>query len=284
MTEDQVRSPSTHMLARHCVFGIDFSGAADAGKNIWIAAGADEDGVLHIHKCFRAEALPNSGRERDRCLAALRELVAAEKTAAFGFDFPFGLPQELVPEADDWETFALAFPARYLDAEALRRECRRAAGGRELRRRTDSESKTPFSPYNLRLHRQTYYGIRDLLHPLVRDGLVSVLPMQHPAPDRPWVLEICPASTVKREGLPTSYKGKADGSKRAAREIVLRTLEGTGGLFIDSTTVRALVLDDPGGDALDSVIAAYAVMRALRDTAGLAPEDHDYRIEGYVYV
>jgi hypothetical protein len=213
----------------------------------------------------------------------VRELVAREKTAAFGLDFPFGLPRELVTEPA-WEAFALAFPERYPDAEAFRRECRAAAGGRELRRRTDSESKTPFSPYNLRLYRQTYYGVRDLLHPLVRDGLASVLPMQRPAPDWPWVLEICPASTVKREGLPTSYKGRADGPKRAAREIILRTLEGTGRLVVESEPSRALILDDPGGDALDSVIAAYAVLRALRDPAGLTTEDRDYRIEGYVYV
>jgi hypothetical protein len=265
------------------VYGIDFSGARDAGKKIWIAAGSVVDGTLQIHDCYRAEALPNSGRGRDRCLAALRELVAAEKTAVFGFDFPFGLPQELATEPD-WETFALAFPARYRDAEAFRRECQVTAGGRELRRRTDWESRTPFSPYNLRLYRQTFYGIRDLLHPLVRDRVASVLPMQRPAPDRPWVLEICPASTVKREGLPTSYKGKASGSRRAARETILGTLEGTGALVVEPETLRTLILDDRGGDALDSVIAAYAVTRALREPAGLVTEEHDYRIEGYVYV
>jgi integrase len=259
------------------------SGGAKGGKKIWVAAGAVVDGVLHIQECYRAEALPSSGRERDRCLAAVWKLVAAEKTAAFGFDFPFGLPRELVAELD-WETFTLAFPTRYRDAEAFRRECRAAAGAGELRRRTDSESKTPFSPYNLRLYRQTYYGIRDLLHPLVRDRLASVLPMQRPAPDRPWVLEICPASTVKREGLPTSFKGKAHGSRRAAREIILGSLERTGRLVVESKMLRALVLDDSGGDALDSIIAAFAVVRALRDPAGLVSANQDYRIEGYVYV
>lgn len=120
--------------------------------------------------------------------------------------------------------------------------------------------------------------------PLVRDGLASVLPMQHPAPDRPWVLEICPASTVKREGLPTSCKGKADGPRRVAREVILRTLEGTGRLVVESEPLRALILDDPGGDALDGLIAAYAVFRALWEPAGLVTGDGDCRIEGYVYV
>ena len=104
-------------LVRRRIFGVDFSGARDAGKKVWIAAGAVVNDVLHIQECYRAEALPNSGRERDRCLASLRELVTREKTAVFGFDFPFGLPQELVPETNDWEAFALAFPERYPDAE-----------------------------------------------------------------------------------------------------------------------------------------------------------------------
>jgi hypothetical protein len=51
------------------------------------------------------------------------------------------------------------------------------------------------------LFRQTCFGIRSVLAPLVRDGLVSVVPMQRPAADKPWLLEICPASTLKARNL-----------------------------------------------------------------------------------
>ncbi len=95
----------------------------------------------------------------------------------FGFDFPFGLPAALVSESS-WETFVLRFPDRYPDVTGFRQARREAAGGREWKRRTDLESKTPFSPYNLRLFRQTYYGIRDLLHPMIAAGLASVVTVQ----------------------------------------------------------------------------------------------------------
>ncbi len=49
--------------------------------------------------------------------------------------------------------------------------------------------------------------------------------------------------------------------------------------------IRELVVDDAGGDALDSVIAAVATGRALRDqSSALAGDEDPYRIEGYVYV
>jgi hypothetical protein len=46
-----------------------------------------------------------------------------------------------------------------------------------------------------------------------------------------------------------------------------------------------MILDDPGGDALDSVIAAFAVFRTLRNPAGVvAMWDSLYTLEGCVYV
>ena len=57
------------------------------------------------------------------------------------------------------------------------------------------------SIFRLRLYRQTYFGIRDVLYPLARDQQVCVLPMQSVLPDRAWILKICPASTLKRENL-----------------------------------------------------------------------------------
>lgn len=141
-----------------------------------------------------------------------------------------------------------------------------------------------FVPYNLRLYRQTYFGLRDVLYPLVRDGRASVLPMQRAQPDRAWLLEICPASTLKREGMYWPYKGKMD-EHRTARASILERLEATGTLSIPAPAVRSAVLEDRGGDALDSVIAALAAFRALRAPAFPGVEGNDaYVLEGYVYV
>jgi hypothetical protein len=273
-------------LPRHPdrVYGVDFSGAKDAGKRIWIAGGAIEGATLRIDECYRADGLPGSGSSRSRCLAALRDLVGRENAGVFGLDFPFGLPQRLVGQAG-WEAFVLSFPQDYPSPDEFRQRCRDAAGGRELRRVTDRESKTPFSPYNLRLYRQTYFGIRDVLHPLVRNHLACVLPTQRMLPGRPWVLEICPASTLKHCGLylPGYKRGGDEGY--AARERILEGMEATGALCSLPSDLRTVVLSDRGGDALDSVIAALATFRALRDPALLVVEGGTaYALEGYVYV
>lgn len=270
------------MAPPRVIHGVDFSGAVDAGRKIWIASGVIEGSALRIEACRSAETLPGSGRNRGRCLKALRDFIGEQQGCSFGFDFPFGLPRALVKEKS-WKDFVLAFARRYATPEKFRAACYGAAGGFELRRVTDLESRTPFSPYNLRLYRQTYFGIRDLLGPLVRDRLTCVLPMQKRLPGRPWLLEICPASVLKRKRLYQPYKGNGQ-ARRAARARILRGIE-EGGLSIPAPALRSLIVKDRDGDALDSVIAAFATFRTVSDPASLAARGNDaYALEGYVYV
>jgi len=265
------------------VYGVDFSGAQDAGKRIWIAGSTVEGGALRIDECRRGDDLPGSGKSRDACLNALREFIRGQKASAFGLDFPFGLPRSLVRQTV-WDAFVLSFPGEYPNPDRFRRTCREAAGGRELKRATDREARTPFSAYNLRLYRQTYYGIRDVLHPLVRDRQACVLPMQKTVVDRPWILEICPASTLKQAGLYVSYKGRM-AKHRTARAHILEQLEGRDALSVPTASLRSTLLDDRGGDALDSVIGALATLRALCSPDLLAVgNESPYSVEGYVYV
>jgi hypothetical protein len=159
--------------------------------------------------------------------------------------------------------------------------CTAASGGRELKRFTDIEAKTPFSPYNLRLFRQIYFGIREVLGPLLRNNAVCVLPVQRALPDRAWLLEICPASTLKREHLSIPYKGRGE-KKRTARVKILEGIKKTGGLKIRKSALRSKILEDRDGDALDSVIAALATFRALKN--GFAfDKNAPYALEGWVY-
>src|SRR5512136_3120761 len=123
------------------IYGIDFSGAKDAGNKIWIAKCVPVGESLLIKECFRARDLPNSGKRVETCLPALVELIKSNQNAVFGFDFPFGLPAPLVKEMT-WEQFVLAFPKKYKSPEAFRGACRQAKKGGELKRQTDRESHT----------------------------------------------------------------------------------------------------------------------------------------------
>ncbi|NQT83712.1 DUF429 domain-containing protein [bacterium] len=267
-------------LARHApdnirrVHGVDFSGAKDACKRIWIASGEVRDGRLEIQECFAAQYLPGSGRDREQCLRALRDFIERHNASVFGIDFPFGLPRELVKNVK-WERFVRSFAGAYPDPETFREACLRGGEGAELKRITDIESQSPFSPYNLRLYRQTYYGIAQVLAPLVRRGLVRVPPMQKATPGKPWILEVCPASTLKRLGLYVSYKGRT-AKKRAARAKILKRLEKLGMTYKKAEPLRSSVLSNASGDALDSVIIAFAVSRLLR-------KPDQCTIEGYIY-
>ena len=165
------------MTKIQAIYGIDFSGARDAGNKIWITKGISDGETLIIEDCFRARDLPTSGKDIKVCLAAIGNLIKSSQNAVFGFDFPFGLPISLVRE-NSWEEFILGFPKNYKNPEELRKTCRKAFNGRELKRETDRESHTPFSPYNLRLFRQTYFGISSILRSLVIGDHARILPIQ----------------------------------------------------------------------------------------------------------
>jgi hypothetical protein len=265
------------------VFGIDFSGAAKAGRKIWIASGVIDGETLRFESCQRAAQLPNSGRDLERALGALVAFITQQGPCIVGFDFPFGLPCDLVEEFR-WDDFAVTFGKRYPEASAFQATCTQKAialtGHKELRRATDYDAETPLSPYNLRIFRQTFYGIRDVLAPLVRSGAVSVLPMQPAVSGRIWLLEICPASTLKHMGLRQPYKHLELSSVRES--ILTELIQGTG--IVVPECVRDEVTADKEGDALDSVIAAVATFHALRDSIDCEDQGVPSQVEGFVYM
>lgn len=266
------------------IFGIDFNGAQDAGNKIWITKGVSDGEELVIEDCLRARDLLNSGKDIKLCLAAIMNLVKTNPNAVFGFDFPFGLPISLVL-AKSWQEFILRFPKKYKNPEELRKSCRKACNDKELKRETDRESHTPFSPYNLRLYRQTYYGISKILLPLIQDRSACVLPFQKPVDDKPLILEICPASTLKAYNLYEKYKFGSKDDRPETRSKILEEIERLGPLKFSDPKTRQSVITDRYGDALDSAIAAMAAFNAVQNIDTLIPGDNGYcKIEGYVYV
>lgn len=265
------------------VHGIDFSGGRSAGNKSWIASGKLEEGSLKIDECRTGSSLPGSSTQRDPFLDALKDWIREQESCAIGLDFPFGVPADLVEE-ESWTEFVANFPKRHQDADTFRMACQRAAPGEELKRATDEAKDTPFSPYNLRMYKQTFHGIADLLAPLVREQEVCVLPMMDPEPDKPWLLEVCPSSTLQAQGYRASYKGSTQ-EHRAARTRILKSLQGSGSLTIRAQGVLSNVLRDGGGDAMDSVISAFAATRTVIEPERLGPDELDGpEVEGFVYV
>jgi ribosomal protein S18 acetylase RimI-like enzyme len=257
------------------IFGLDFSGAHDAGRFIWLAEGEATPGGLVVRACRPACELPGGRVDRASALAALRAFVADTPEAIIGCDFPFSLPRSLIA-ATDWRTFIAEFD--HADAAAFRRSCCALSPGLEPKRDTDRDAKTPWCAFNIRLYHQSYHGMAGLLRPLVGNDLAAVLPMQPALPGRAWLIETCPASVLKHLGWKASYKGKP---YRDERRRILRLLRDRMLLCPLAERLEERVVDDPGGDAIDSILAALATASALEDIlAGTGMGD---AIEGRVY-
>ncbi len=263
------------------VYGIDFSGAKDASKKIWISRAVHEYGSLQIKECYSlSEKLNPSSKSRDLCHSYIRSLIEKAENAIFGLDLPFGLPA-LMLDNENWPAFIDGFAQRYPSPETFRDQCRKAAGNKELKRKTDRESKAPFSPYNLWIYKQTYYGIYNILRPLLLEKKANFPPMQQPENDLAWVIETGPACTLKRLGLYIPYKGKED-RRRQNRELIATSLSEWN--IKASKQIIAKAIEDSQGDALDSIIAAYATARALEHISNPdwnPPEI--YRLEGLIF-
>jgi hypothetical protein len=252
------------------IFGVDFSGARDAGRKIWVCRALSDGGTLRVVDVLPACDLPGGVVERDRALAALRGCIGTAQPSVWGLDFPFSLALVHMAASGGWRGLMERFAGDFPTPDALR-----ACG--DARRTTDIETRTPFAPCNLRLFRQTYYGIRDVLTPLL--NAVVIVPMQPYDPDMTTLIEVCPAVALKRLKLYRPYKGA--GSERAAmRQTILAHLEQREGAHIPDT-LRPLLLENAEGDALDAVIAAFATWKALPHLD--APVAPVYQFEGKVY-
>ena len=99
-------------------------------------------------------------------------------------------------------------------------------------------------------------------------------------------MEACPASTLKRLGLPhQNYKQPGAGpltpERRKTRRVILAGLAGHVAI---GRVRRAILMRDNGGDALDAVIAAVGAAQAWRETDHRHVAAHPrYRCEGRHY-
>jgi hypothetical protein len=260
------------------ILGVDFSGASDAGRKIWIADGErNGKGALSLRTCVAAVDLPDGGLPPRQAVSALARHIASLGQSRIGCDFPFSLPRDLMA-ARTWKSFALRYAAEFADADSFRTIMRSRHSAVEHKRMTDLIAKTPFNSYNLRLYRQTWWGIAGLLDPLVRSGAAIVRPQQRFDPDKPVLIEVCAACTLKSIDLYPPYKGKRPEQRRARKRILDHFID-TERLEAPARGLRRLLVDNEGGDALDAVIGAIATAHADLSKDG----DAHQRLEGRVY-
>ena len=254
------------------ILGIDFSGAALAGQKIWVARAQIEGENLVFHELRSAADLPGGAPERASALSALRAWIQTFPAPICGFDFPFSLEASEI-DRPNWRVWALETPDRFAEANAFRAHYTGA------KRQTDVAAKTPFSPLNLRLYRQTYWGIAHVLAPLIEAGALA-LPFESLRANATWLLEICPASLLKKHQLYFSYKGKSE-AQRDNRARILSQIKARFGVAT-APDMDEIALADTEGDALDAILSALCVARALERNQW-KPRSNAEALEGRVY-
>jgi hypothetical protein len=287
--------PRTAARPFRFIFGVDFSGGRLAGRTTWVARtlwrGRGSERALRLAELASLEQL--CGRaERGPALAHLVEMIRASHDALWAIDAPFGLPVEVLDAGMTWPEllrFVRAWEADGYDLGLWCLDRAKALGGpMHIRRATDHAAKAPFDPYHYRIIYQTFHAMRDVVAPLTRVRETAVLPFQYGRLPRARrvIVEACPSSTLKRLELPhQNYKqpagGPLTGKRRGTRRAILVGLAP----YVEiSPAHRRVIARDPGGDALDAVIAAVGVALAWRalDHAAVA-RDRRIRREGYLY-
>src|SRR5262245_8293436 len=246
------------------VHGVDFSGARLAGRNTWVARLEPRP-----RSCGPAYQLAALGRleklcgtaERAPALAFLVNQIAASDGALWALDFPFGLPIEVMARGARWAAqfdFLLDWgdDAYGAGVECVRRALRRGRA-MHIRRLTDVEEKAPFDCYHYRIIYQTFFGMRDVLGPLRRARPTAILPFQYGrrATARRVLVEACPASTLKRLGLPHQNYKQPQGGPLISRRRRTRwaILDGLASHVLLQATHSRILMRDGGGDALDAI-------------------------------
>ncbi|WP_286177944.1 DUF429 domain-containing protein [Stieleria mannarensis] len=281
------------------VMGVDYSGAAQAGKTAWIAelAAAGPLRVADDAPRFRLASLHPLGRlaggdDRDRVNRYLVDRISTQSETVWGCDFPFGLPIEL--NLGDWReqlSHASEFDGSAKEfGRSLVERTEQALGTKHVRRTTDRETQTPFDCYHYRIIYQTFHGMRDVLAELVADRNVAVLPFQYAKAGRgvasSILVEACPSSTLKRLELPHQrYKRSGGKPPEETHKRTRRTILKTVSSYVEiSAHRRRVIMNDPGGDALDAVLAGLGAWLGVTRADHRAIQAHPrYRREGFVY-
>lgn len=228
------------------ILGVDFTSAPRRAKAITVAHGFFGKGLLHLEKIERLESF----QEFESFLRRAGPWIG-------GFDFPFGLPRELVRD--------LGWPQRWRElvrfcGDLTRQELRgildgyratRPAGRKYAHRRTDlpAGSSSPMKLVNPPVALMFQEGA-----PRLADAGVHIPGLNEGDRSR-IALEAYPGLFARRILGNVSYKNdsktKQTAARLAARKKLLREIPMT-----TTAEIRRRLIDDATGDSLDSAICA----------------------------
>jgi len=223
-------------------FGIDYSGSLQASKKIWICEAEffkNEININSVYSIFDKFKI----KSRKEANQHIITLIKNNPDGVFGFDFPFSLPIPAI-RTPSWREFISTFDKTYKSEDEFRNKLRKLFKNKDIKRKCDIISKTPFSPYNLRIYKQTYYGITEILKPLLLQNSSTVLPFESLEMGKSIVMEVCPASLMKirKDSLkwPGVYKGKK-GLHRENRTKILDIVMSRLNLKFSDITTKHLM-------------------------------------------
>jgi hypothetical protein len=264
------------------IVGCDFSSAPTNRKPVVLAFGTARSGVLVLQKI-----------ERLSSLAAFGAWLKQEGDWVGGFDFPFGLPRELV-EHLQWPLTWRECIAHYasLTREDIRKTFAafcdaRPAGGKFAHRAFDRRAGS--SPSMKWVNPPVAYMLHAAL-PLLLDAAVH-MPGLHEGDPKRVALEAYPGllarELVGRRSYKSDEKAKQSPDRLIARkDIVTRLENGDTRLALRlklTNAQRDALVEDASGDTLDAVLCMVQAAWAVREgppNYGL-PEELD-PLEGWI--
>lgn len=202
----------------------------------------------------------------------LVEMVKTSKPCIVGFDFPFGLPRKVL-NVDSWTEFITSFEVESPDQ--LNAHYKSKANGEQIRRKTEAKTGGQCA-YGYRIRYQTFYGIRDIIKPLVENDYADFPPMFRNGRDAT-VIETYPAATLKNIGGERQGYKKQQMSAHDVRRENVSTLSES--VVFDESTKRYARADE---NALDALVAAYATSVAASEAFAYSNDEYD-EVEGYLY-
>jgi len=225
--------------------GVDFSGAEGGGRaKIRLVERSLDDPEAPIRSGGRAD--------RERLRRLILDSLEGEPSL-WRIDAPFSLPIETLAEHSidrDWLTMARWM--REFGSPRGWRTALREASRREPRRACDRAFGTPMAPMNLRVFKQTWTLVADLLLPLAEAG-ASIEPV-HRTRSPATIVEGCPASVLRAKEWPVrGYKGGGDPPRERRREIL--TAVRREGVRVPTALAREAI-EDEEGDLLDAILLA----------------------------
>ncbi len=261
--------------ATRLIFGIDFTSAPGPRKAITVAH-AELDGA-----CLTVGAIDHL-----TSFADFEPLLRTPGPWVGGFDFPFGLPRELVVTLgwpQEWPQLVRHLQSlgkeAFKDALNTVRESR-PMGSRYIARRGDAAagSSSPMKLVNPPVGLMFFEGAPRLLA-----AGVCVLPCA-PSQDSRIALEAYPGYLARQITRASYKKDGKEGARPDRREARIAIIEAMASghasvapLELDlPSAVKGLCVDDGSGDALDAVLCA--VQAAIACVRPKRAENDDYSI------